>query len=264
MINKNKWISSLPNINQKFNGEKNQTDHYRWINTIPKKTTYHSVKKYSLMTALFICGLLVVSVVKNETRNLEKEINNLRTSNNVIKFNLEQAILDNEVITSPENISKLAKEYLNKDFVSYKKSQIKKLEDDIKIISKSNKKNNNLSGSMKLKITKKIKETKTKIRKLQALYSKPEVIPGELKTQVAKKIKETKTEIRKLQALYAKPEAIPGELKTQVAKKIEEKKIELKNLYSHPKETVTLKKAQKWAAIQVVKVFLGLPVIPGR
>ena len=231
MINKNKWISSLPNINQELNGEKNQTDHYRWINTIPKKTTSNSVKKYSLMATLFICGLLVVSVVKNETRNLEKEINNLRASNNVIKFNLEQAILDNQVITSPENISKLAKEYLNENFVSYKKSQIKKLEDDIKIISKSDKKNN-LSESVNLKIIKTIKETKTKIRKLQALYSKPK--------------------------------SIPGELKTQVAKKIEEKKIELKNLYSHPRETITLQKAQKWAAVQVVKVFLGMPVIPGK
>jgi len=232
MINKNKWISSLPNINQKLNGEKNQADHYRWINTIPKKKTYNIVKKYSLMAMLFICGFIIVSVVKNETRNLEKEINNLRASNNVIKYNLDQAILDNEVITSPENISKLAKEYLNKNFVSYKKSQIKNLEDDIKIISKSNKKNNNLSESVKLEITKKIKETKTQIKKLQALYSKPE--------------------------------AIPGELKMQVAKKIEEKKIELKNLYSHPRETITLQKAQKWAAIQFVKVFLGMPVIPGK
>ena len=232
MINKNKWVSSLPNINQKLNGEKNQADHYRWINTIPKKKTYNIVKKYSLMAMLFICGFIIVSVVKNETRNLEKEINNLRASNNVIKYNLDQAILDNEVITSPENISKLAKEYLNKNFVSYKKSQIKNLEDDIKIISKSNKKNNNLSESVKLEITKKIKETKTQIKKLQALYSKPE--------------------------------AIPGEFKMQVAKKIEEKKIELKNLYSHPRETITLQKAQKWAAIQFVKVFLGMPVIPGK
>ena len=232
MINQDKWISSLPNINQKLNETKNQTDHYRWINTIPKKKTYNTVKKYSLMTTLFICGLLIVSVVKNETRNLEKKINNLRASINVIEFNLDQGILDNEVITSPENISKLAREYLNKNFVSYKKSQIKNLEDDIKIISKSNKKNNNLSESVKLEIT--------------------------------KKIKETKTEIRKLQALYSKPEAIPGELKSQVAKKIKEKKIELKNLYSHPRETITLQKAQKWVAVQVVKVFLGMPVIPGK
>ena len=74
MINKNKWVSSLPNINQKLNGEKNQADHYRWINTIPKKKTYNIVKKYSLMAMLFICGFIIVSVVKNETRNLEKEI----------------------------------------------------------------------------------------------------------------------------------------------------------------------------------------------
>ena len=57
------------------------------------------------MTVLFICGLLFVSVVKNETRNLQKEINNLEANINLIKFNLDQAILDHEVITSPENIS---------------------------------------------------------------------------------------------------------------------------------------------------------------
>ena len=105
MINKNKWISSLPNINQKLNGEKNQTDHYRWINTIPQKNAYGAVKKYSTLTILFVCGLLFVSVLKNETRNLQKEINKLEAAINVIKFNLKQAILDNEVITSPENIS---------------------------------------------------------------------------------------------------------------------------------------------------------------
>ena len=57
---------------------------------------------------------------------------------------------------------------------------------------------------------------------------------------------------------------LSGELKSQVAKKIKEKKIELKNLYSHPRETITLQKAQKWVAVQVVKVFLGMPVIPGK
>ena len=37
MINQDKWIKSLPKINIKFNEEKNQVDHYRWVNTIPKK-----------------------------------------------------------------------------------------------------------------------------------------------------------------------------------------------------------------------------------
>ena len=244
MINQDKWIDSLPKTNIKFNEDPNQLDHYRWVNTIPKKKTdkavreypavrkYSAVSKYSLMTVLFVCGLLFVSTVKNETRNLEKEINSLRTSNNVIKFNLDQAILDNEVIISPENISRLAKEYLDTDFISYKQSQIKQLNGNKTTVAKSNKENNNLSEKIKLGIT--------------------------------KRIETTKTEIKKLQEFYSKPESIPGEIKTKVAKKIEEKKETIKNIYNSPKETITLERAQKWAAVQVVKVFLGIPVIPGR
>ena len=72
----------------------NELNHDKWINTIPKKNTTNSFQKYSLMTALFIFGLLSVSVVKNETRNLQKEINNLESSVNIIRYNLDQAILD--------------------------------------------------------------------------------------------------------------------------------------------------------------------------
>ena len=50
----------------------------------------------------------------------------------------------------------------------------------------------------------------------------------------------------------------------QIASKIKEKKGELETLYTSPKKTITLEKAQKWATIQVVKLFLGIPVIPGR
>ena len=117
MINQDKWIDSIPKKIIKFNEEGNQVDHYRWVNTIPKKDTYNNVVthnnfawKYSFVVVLFVCGLLFVSAVKNKTRNLEKEINNLRASNNVIKFNLDQAILANEEITTPENISLLAKD----------------------------------------------------------------------------------------------------------------------------------------------------------
>jgi len=250
MINQDKWLDSISKTIIKFNEEENQVDHYRWVNTIPKKNTYNAVRKYSavrkyfLMTVLFVCGLLFVSVVKNETRNLEKEINSLRASNNVIKYNLNQAILDNEVITSPENISRLAKEYLNTDFISYKKSQIRQLYDDTAIISKVNKKNNNLST---VKLNEKSNNLSTKI-----------------KSVIKKKIEKKKTEIRKLQELYSKPETIPGEIKTQIASKIKEKKIELKNLYTSPKETITILKAKKWAAVQVVKLFLGIPIVPGK
>jgi len=245
MINQDKWIKSLPKINIKFNEEKNQVDHYRWVNTIPQKNTHNNVAwRYPLVVILFVCGLLFVAVVKNKTRNLEKEINSLRASNNVIKFNLDQAILDNEVITSPENISRLAKEYLNTDFIYYKKSQIRQLYDDTAIISKLNKKNNNLST---VKLNEKSNNLSTKI-----------------KSVIKKKIEKKKTEIRKLQELYSKPESIPGEVKTQIARKIKEKKIELKNLYSSPKTIITLEKTRKWAAVQIAKFFLGIPIVPGK
>jgi len=232
MINQDKWINSLPKKNIKFNEEINQIDHDKWINTISKKKTYSVVSKYTLMTVLFVCGLLFVSVVKNGTRNLENEINNLRASVDVVKFNLDQAILDNEVIKSPENISRLAKEYLDTDFISYKKSQIRQLSEDTKTIIKINKKDNNLSTKIKSGIT--------------------------------KKIEKKKTEIRKLQELYSNPGSLPGAIKTQVATKIEKKKIELKNIYSSPKDIFTLERVGKWSIIQVVKLFLGMPIIPGK
>jgi len=238
MINEEKWISSLPVKNIRFSNTENQLDYDKWINTIPKKNKPYSVKKYSLMTILFVCGLIFVSVIKNESRNLQKEINNLEASIDIIKFNLDQAILDNEVITSPENISKLAEEYLNINLVSYKKSQIKQLNEDTEKFAKSNE----------------IK--KEKIDKKNFTVS--------VKSKVTKEIEKKKTEIRKLQALYHNPKSLPGEIKSQVVTEIENKKKELKNLYNSPKEVVTLGKVGKWGAVQVVKAFLGMPIIPGK
>ena len=237
MINNDRWVNSLPNVNSKHNQESLQIDHNKWVNTIPKKKTYNSVKKYSLMTTIFVCSLLFVSVVKNQTRNLEKEINYIKASISLIEFNLDQAILDNEVITSPENISKLAKEYLNSDLAYYKKSQINNININNKILKKNKKKN-----------------------KAEILNN----LPASVKTHVATKIKKKKEEIEKLQELYNDPKSIPGEIKTKVAKQIQEKKFELKNLYESPKDIVTLKRVGKWGVVQVVKAFLGMPIIPGR
>jgi len=241
MINQDKWISSLPGKNTRSSNTTNQLDHDKWINTIPKKNTHNSFQKYSLMTILFVCGLLFVSVVKNETRNLQKKINNLETSVNVIKFNLDQAILDHEVITSPENISLLAKEYLDINLVSYKRSQIKQFSDETEKFIKVNK----------------IKKEKINKKKIKNLSDK-------LKTQIAKKVDKKKTEIIKLQELYSNPKSIPKEIKTQVAVQIEEKKKEIKNIYSAPKDIFTLERVGRWSMVQVVKLFLGMPIIPGR
>jgi len=232
MINSNKWINSLPGRNKKNYEDQNQIDTYRWVNTIPKKKKYSEVKKYSGIMIFFVCGLLLVPAVKNETRNLEKIIDSLKATNNSIKYDLKQANLDHAVITSPENISLLAKEYLNTNFVFYNKSQIKSLDSSTEAIETLEKKDNKVSENVK-------KELK-------------------------KRIREKKEEINKLKKLYAEPEEIPGAIKTKVVNKIEEKKSKLKTLYDSPRETFSLKKAQKWAAVQVVKAFLGMPVIPGK
>jgi hypothetical protein len=222
VINSDKWIDSIPNSSVKSNEELNHLDSNKWINTISKKKRVNRITKYSITTFIFVIGLMIVSAVKNETRNLQKEINNLQASINITQFNLDRATLDNEVLTSPENISRLAKEYLYSDFRVYKKSQIKNLDIPKKKMS------------------------------------------FKIKSSLSSKIEEKKIEIKKLQNLYSSTGSISGGIKTQIAKKIKKKKVELKNLYNNPSDTVASKKVKKWALMQIVKVFLGVPVVPGK
>ena len=131
--------------------------------------------------------------------------------------------------------------YLNIELVSYKRSQIKQLNDENEKFTEVDK-------------IKKEKIDKTKIKNLQA----------SIKTQVTKKIETKKAVIRKLQELYSNPETIPKEIKTQVSTTIKEKKIELSNIYSSPKDLFTLERVSRWSVVQIVKLFLGMPIIPGR
>jgi len=85
-----------------------------------------------------------------------------------------------------------------------------------------------------------------------------------IKSGIEKEIAKKKTEIRKLQELYSNPGSLPGAIKTQVAMKIEKKKIELKNIYNKPKDIFTLERVGRWSVVQIVKLFLGMPIIPGK
>ena len=261
----NKWVNTLPFTNTESNQEKYKLDFNRWSNTLPSKTLpsktlpskdddililsnainsnpkLSSGKKYSLTIIGFVVGLILVSVIKNETRNLQKEISNLQASINTLKLDLHQTTLEHHVITSPENISLLANEYLESDFNFYKKYQIKQLNGNVKSSNKVEEKGD--------------KKTLKKKNKMKT---------DAIKSEVAKKIKITKTELRKLKELYSKPTSIPAEVKTQIASKIKEKKIELKNLYSSPKKTITFEKARNWVFVQVAKFFLGMPIVPGK
>ena len=81
---------------------------------------------------------------------------------------------------------------------------------------------------------------------------------------ISKKIKEKKGELKELQKIYSNPKRIPDEVKLHVSKKIEKTKFEIKQFYEDPKGAIDKEKIKSWAFVQVVKVFLGIPVIPGK
>ena len=171
-------------------------------------------------------------MVKEETRNLQKEVDHLMSSINILKSDLHKSTLDYDVITSPDNIKSLAEKYLESNLVYYKKSQIER-------INPNEIKNNN-----------KITSEKNFIK------------DGKIK--ITKKIQQKKIELRKLQQLYKNPEELPDAIKTRIVKKISSKKEEIKRLYESPRETITVDRVQKWAGIQIVKAFLGIPIVPGK
>ena len=233
MIDHNIWTKTLPGNNKDTINKEAQLNPEVWTNSLPKKKPNNTFKKYSLLTTDFIVGLIFVSVIKNETRNLEKELIKLQAQVDKLKFELYQAKLDHEVITSPENISKLANEYLDLELDTYKKNQIKNLDENYEKLAKLNeKKNKIISKKMKAKIVNKIAEKKVELQKLQEIYSNPDELPEKLRTEVESKIVKTKEEI--------------------------------KNLYSNPKDYLTEARVQRWAFVQVFKAFLGMPIIPGK
>ena len=251
----NRWVKTIPFIGVKSNQEKYKLDSNIWVNTLPIKDdnalilsnainsrpNSSPVKKYTLTIIVFIVGLVLVSVIKNGTRNLQKETSNLQASINALKLDLHQTILEHEVITSPENISRLAKKYLESDFAFYKKSQIKQLNGKDKALAKLEEKKHKNTFEKKSKVT-----------------------TDEIKLRITKKIETTKTELQKLQELYSTPKKLSNEIKLKVAKKIKTKKNQLEKFYSDPYSLITSKKAQKWVGFQIVKVFLGIPIVPGR
>ena len=143
----------------------------KWIPE--KKSKINFNKKYTLVISFFIFGLILVSTIKNETRKLQKEISNLQFSLNTMKITLHEANLDHQYLTSPDNIDKLAKKYLETDFTFYKKSQIVPLNEKKETLTKAvnnkknlTKKNTNLSDKIISKIAKKIEIKKIELQKI--------------------------------------------------------------------------------------------------
>ena len=234
ILNPKKWIKTLPSSRLKENKDDCDVDNNRWINTISQPKKDNSIIKYGVSITLFIFGLVFVSVIKNETRSLQKEINKLQASMNILNNDFQQATLDYEVITAPENLDKLVKEYLEIDLNPYKRSQIKDFNNfDKNLVDKKKiKKNKELTKNFKKKVANTINVKKNKIKEIQKIILKPDQIPKEIKNSFAKKIVKTKNDIKKL--------------------------------YKEPKNEETQKKMTRWAGLQIVKLMFGMPIIPGR
>ena len=233
-IDPNIWTNTL--IKTKIMREDSEINSNKWLDSMPKKNNDNHFKKYSLVSALFVLGLIAVSFIKNETRYLEKEITELQKSIYEHKFNLHQATLDHEVITSPENISLLANDHLESDFVYYKRDQVK-----------------NLSNSEENHSQKKI----TNIKKKKSLSD-------EAKTQIKNSINKKKQDLAKLKKIYSEPKILTEKVKIKLANKVKLTQKELTYLYNEPGTVIKSERAQKWAAFQIVKVFLGIPIVPGK
>ena len=103
-----------------------------------------------LILLILALGLIFTSFIKNKTRLLEKQLSNLNKDINILNSDLIEANLEFAFITSPKNISLLAKEFLDEDFSYYKKTQIKNIYEQKKYFSISNK-----TKKIDLNITKK-------------------------------------------------------------------------------------------------------------
>ena len=235
MINSEQWKNTIPGINKSDGNTNYDLDPEKWLNTLPnnappKKNKKSFVKSFSTTLVIFLIGLIFVSVIKNKTRTLQKDINDLQASIKNLKIDLKLTTLDYEVITSPENLSEMAKKHLEFELNSYKKSQIRNLKNEDELILESKEiKNQSLTSLVKSKI-------KTKYKK----------------------------DMKKVKKLYNEPEKIPEELKMTVTKKIQKNRNNIKKIYNNPKEIITKENLQRWGTIQIVKVFLGIPIVPGR
>ena len=230
MINSEKWIKTLTKDNNK-KAEEYKTDSQVWINTIPNQSPQKSIIKYSFLGFLFIVSLTLVMLVKNETRNLEKDLINLKASINKLKFNIHYAVLDYNVLSSPENISILAEQNLDLNLSNYKKSQIQE------IVKKDEQRSS-------FKVVKKNYKEKIRQHLVKTYYHK-------------------KDDINEIKKVYSNPKDLSHYLKLKTNKKYKDGKEKLKRAYDNPNILIS-KKSQRWAAFQVVKAFFGLPVIPGR
>ena len=89
-------------------------------------------------------------------------------------------------------------------------------------------------------------------------------ISNKIILKMTKKIETKKDELKKIKKIYSNPNDLPIIIKNEMTKKIETNKNKIKKVYYEPGETISDKRVQRWAAVQVIKAVLGIPIVPGK
>ena len=221
-----------------------------------------------LILITLISGLIFTSLIKNKTRLLEKELLYLDNEISSLNFNLNEASLDFEYLTTPKRISLLAKNFLNENFIYYKESQIKKSikpEKDLVILKKP--RNNYIFSQLS---TRKFTNKKTNI--IKEIDSEQLLNAERKESQIKKSIKPGKDLVilkkpRKNHTFSQLSTRKFANKKTSIIEEIDSeelltaKRIDNRNPQKS-KKIISSKKVQQWAGIQIIKAFLGIPTIP--
>ena len=85
-------------------------------------------KKFIISLILLVFGTFFTSIYKNKSKNLEEKIAEKKKVIYELEKKNELELKENIFLKSPENIKKLANEYLGKDYIFFEKKNIEYLE----------------------------------------------------------------------------------------------------------------------------------------
>jgi cell division protein FtsL len=86
-------------------------------------------KKISIIFFVVIFGTISISFIKNKTRDLEKEILKLRQEQVDLNEKLKNERLENNYLSAPEKVKRLAKIHLSQDYIEMDKTNFRYLND---------------------------------------------------------------------------------------------------------------------------------------
>ena len=85
-------------------------------------------KNFIISLILLFFGVFFTSLYKNKSKNLEEKIAKKKEVIYELRNSNELELKENIFLKSPENIKKLANEYLGKDYIFFEKKNIEYLE----------------------------------------------------------------------------------------------------------------------------------------